>query len=190
MEDINKDLQDVHETPEGDPTPQDGGEETPTNEGDELTPEQREELEKKAKASSQNYERAKKAEEELKKLKESKDEEKPTSSDDLTNKDVIFLAKADIHEDDVDEVLEWAKFKKVSVSEAYKQMKTTLDVRAEERKTANATNTQQRTRGTSKTDGEDILQKAESTGEVPTSAKDMDKLAEARMARLKAKAKN
>ena len=92
----------------------------------------------KAKELAENYKiRAEKAEKEAKKG----GGEPPKESPELSTKDVLFLAKADIHEDDMDEVLEWSKFKKISVSDAFKQLKPTLDVRSEERKSAQVTQT-------------------------------------------------
>lgn len=106
-----------------------------------------------------------------------------SKEDGLSNKDVIFLAKADIHEDDVQEVIDWSKFKKISVSDAYKQLKDTLDVRAEQRKTAAATQVKGGARGTSKVSGEDLLARAERTGDVPESDDGMAELFKARLAR-------
>lgn len=177
MDEPNKDAPEVLETPETEAeaveTPEVVVEETPDERDARIA-----ELEKKAaeleSKNKQLYERAKKA--------ETKPAAEP-SQDGLTNKDVLFLAKADIHEDDIDEVLEWAKFKKVPVSDAYKQMKDVLDVRAEQRKTAAATQTGKSSRGTSKVSGDDLLSKAERTGEVPDTAEGMTELFKARLAR-------
>lgn len=140
----------------------------------------------KAQELADNYKvRAEKAEAKLK-------EGAPLTAkqeDGLSNKDILFLAKADIHEDDMDEVLDWAKFKKVAVSEAYKQMKDVLDVRTEQRKTAQATQTRGGARGASKVSGEDLLSKAEKTGEVPTTDEGMSELFLARQARRHGKKK-
>lgn len=139
----------------------------------------------KAEELATNYKkRAEKAEGELKGLPKD-------SQDGLSNKDVLYLAKADIHEDDLDEVLEYARFKKVPVNDAHKQYKAVLDIRAEERKTAAATAAGKGgARGASKVTGEDLLRKAEQTGEVPTDPDKMRELAEARIARKKAKFAN
>lgn len=112
----------------------------------------------------------------LKKNPESKQEN-------LSNKDLLYLAKADIHEDDMDEVLEIAKLRKVPVSEAHKFMKPILAQRQEERTTAAATQTKGGARGTSKVSGEDLLARAERTGEVPDTAEGMSALFSARLAR-------
>jgi len=129
----------------------------------------------KAKELAENYKiRAEKAE-------KGKKEEKTSE---LSTKDILYLAKADIHEDDMNDVLEWAKFKNISVQEAHKQLKGTLDVRAEERKTAAASNTGTSRPGT-QVSGESLLEKAKE-GQLPEKDEDIDKLVEARMqAKLK-----
>lgn len=135
-----------------------------------------EELEEKNKKL---FERAKKAEAAAKQVP-SKDE------DTLSNKDLLALAKANISDDDMDEVIEFAKFKKLSVSEALKHatMRTILDERASERKTAATTLVRGGARGSAKVSGEEILSKAERTGEVPDSDEAMTELFKARRARL------
>lgn len=105
--------------------------------------------------------------------KEPKVEEKKIETEGLTQKDLLFLAKSDIHEDNLDEVLEWAKFKKVSVADAYKQLKPKLDIEAEQRKTAEATNTKGGARGGAKVSGEEILAQADKTGTIPETTEGM-----------------
>ena len=85
--------------------------------------------------------RAEKAEQEAKQLKtKPKENEVAPENEPLSQKDIIYLAKADIHEDDLGEVIEYSKFKKVSVAEAHKMMKPILAEHAEHRKTAEAAN--------------------------------------------------
>ncbi len=145
-----------------------------------LAEERNEEL-KKAKEVAENQRiRAEKAE-------KGKKEEHDIHPD-LSTKDVLYLAKADIHEDDINDVLEWAKFKKISVSEAHKALKGTLDVRAEERKTANATNTGT-SRPSTQISGEAIEEKAR-RGIFSEKDEDIEKLVEARMQAKLAKLKN
>lgn len=153
----------------------------------EYTPEEIAELKKKAEASSQNFERAKKAEAELKKLK-GEGAPEVTKVEGLSQKDLIAIAKSDIHEDDIDEVLEHAKFKKIPVSEALRSpyIKSYLGQRSEERATAEATQTKS-PRGSSKFSGESLIEKARQ-GKLPESDEDIARLADARMAeRLKNK---
>lgn len=103
----------------------------------------------------------------------------------LTEKDRIFLAKADIHEDDLDEVLDRAKSKGISVKDALAQVKPLLDARTEERRTAAATHTKGGARGAAKPTGNDLLEKAERTGEIPDSDDGIQAIAEARLAKKK-----
>ncbi len=138
--------------------------ETPDEEKEALKRE-KEELENKNK---QLYER-------LKKL-----ENKPSDTDGLSSKDVIFLAKTDIHEEDIAEVTDLAKLKKISVAEAYKYLKPVLDVREEERKTAQATQTKGG-RGTSTTKPEELLRRA-SQGQIPQDDEGIEALVAAREA--------
>jgi hypothetical protein len=109
------------------------------------------------------------------------------SQDGLSNKDVLFLAKADIHEDDLDDVIDYARLKKIPVAEAHKFMKPILAERAEERRTAAATRTGSGARGASKATGDDLLRKADQSGEVPESDDGIKALVEARLARKKQK---
>lgn len=137
MEEENKDGQEVQETPEGNSEPS-----TENTEG--LSAEEIADLTKRANASSKNFERAKKAEAELKALKPKVEEETSTKEDsNLSQKDVITLAKADIHNDDMDEVIEYAKSKSISISEAMQSnmIKSFLSTQNEERKSAEATST-------------------------------------------------
>lgn len=128
----------------------------------------------KAEELAENYKkRAEKAEKAAKSAK-------VPSQDGLAENDIIFLAKTDIHDDDIRDVVKWARNDGVSVKEAFNAYKPILDARKEERNTALATNTKGSARGTSKVSGEDILRKAQSTGEVPDTDEGMMKLAEAR----------
>lgn len=107
--------------------------------------------------------RAEKAEQELKALKKTppKVEETITpKSDGLTAKDVIALR--DVHEEDVDYLLDEAKLRNKSVAELKKDpyMKIILQTRAEERKTAEATATSSNRQSSSKSKGEDLLKRA------------------------------
>lgn len=127
---------------------------------------ERDELEKKNK---QLFERAKK-----------KDAASP--QDGLTNKDVLYLAKTDIHADDLDEVVEMARLKKVDVKQAHEFMAPILAKRAEERTTAQATHTRPSARGSSQESPEDFLMKAE-RGETVESNEGMQAIFQARAAR-------
>jgi hypothetical protein len=105
-----------------------------------------------------------------------KKEEAPTSEKSLSQLDIIYIAKADIHEDDLEEVLNYAKTAKVSVKEAHQYLKPILDIKVEQRKTANGTNTDGGKRGSSKLSDEALLADAEK-GKLPESPEDIARLA-------------
>lgn len=127
-----------------------------------------EELEKKNK---QLYERVKKAESSSKK-----------NDDAISNKDLLYLAKADIPAEDVDEVVTYAKKMGVDIQTAHQFYSPILKERAEERKTAAATQTRG-ARGTAKTTPEDLLQRVERGQDFNPTDDNLRALAEARMAR-------
>lgn len=144
-----------------------------------------EELKKKAKLADDYKKRAEKAEKQLK--SQPKSEEKKDESTDLSPKDIIFFSKTTLEEDDIDRVMRYAKFEGISTRDAYAKLKPVLDVEAEERRTASATNAGGGRRSVARDRGEDYLSKAEKTGEVPTTPEGMRALAEARLARIKKK---
>ena len=132
----------------------------------------------KAEELANNYKaRAEKAE---KKSKESK--ETPSEKKDLSSKDIIALMNAKVSEEDVDEVVDYAKFKGISVSEALKSsaIKATLSEKAEQRNIAEATNTKTIRRGTAKLSDDDLVSNA-SQGKIPESDEDIDRLMKAKL---------
>lgn len=137
-------------------------------------------LKKRAQLADDYKIRAEKAEKALKQVAKPEGRPAPEAGS-LSTKDVLYLAKADIHEDDLEEVTKQAKLQGITVSEAHKFLKPILDSRAEERKTALATQTGRTQRGITKTTGEDLLSKAEATGEMPDDDEGMAKLAQARL---------
>jgi len=125
----------------------------------------------KAKELAENYKRrAEKAE----------NSPKQADKDGLSSKDVIFLAKTNINEEDVEEVTELAKLKKIPVSEAYNYLKPVLDVREEQRKTANATQTKGG-RPAVKTTPDELINRA-NQGNLPEDDAGIDALTAAREA--------
>lgn len=118
--------------------------------------------------------RAEKAEKAAKQAKSS------TQTEGISSTDLLFLAKSDIHDDDIDELQKLAKSSGVSLKEAYGKYKPYFDTMNEQRKSAEATHTQGGARGSKKVSGEDLLRKAEKTGEVPETDDGMRALAEAR----------
>lgn len=149
---------------------------------EELTSEQIAELKKKADVSSQNFERAKKAEADLREAKRllearSGSEIKPPSA-----KEIAALAKvaAEVHEDDIEEVLDWAAFKKIPVTEAKNQLKARLQEKAEQRKSAEAANISPARRGPTKLTDDQVLERA-SKGDLPESDEEISRLVSARL---------
>ena len=98
-------------------------------------------------------------------------------------KDYLALIEAKVTSEDYEEVLRVAKVLGKPVSEALKDttLKTILATRAEERATANATQTKG-ARGAAPTTGESLLQEAEQKEMVPDDDAGIQKLAEARIA--------
>ena len=111
------------------------------------------------------FERAKKAEAELKALK-SKSTAKPNTSekqDGISSLDAIALIKANITEkEDIDEVLEYSKLKGISIQESLKSnvVRVLLAEKAEQRRTAEATNTSAARRGNTVLPDESIVSNA------------------------------
>src|SRR5690349_15732462 len=72
----------------------------------------------KAQELANNYKgRSERTEAELKELKKTKPESK---SDDLSQKDLLHLVKAEVHEDDIDRVVKFAKLENISIADALK----------------------------------------------------------------------
>lgn len=99
--------------------------------------------------------------------------ETKVDSSTLSPKDFYALNQASVHIDDFDDVLEYAKFKKISVQEALKLdvIKTTLANKSEFRKTAEVSNTGASRRGAVKT-SDDVLQKNLLDGKIPEKGSD------------------
>lgn len=126
--------------------------------------------------------RAEKAEAKAKEVKTEKKPEVKSETTGLSERDVFALVKADIAEDDVDEVKSYAKYRGISVAEALKDstLKHILSVKSEERKTAEVTNTKS-PRGSARVTGESLLEKARSGETLPDSEDAIQKLVLARM---------
>jgi hypothetical protein len=114
----------------------------------------------------QYYARIKKLEGELKEAKKTKTE-KTVDTGNLSQTDLLALAKLDIHEDDLDDVIKWAKNDGVSVREAYTSYKPMLDTRSQQRQTAQATEVKS-ARGKKPETNEAIIEKASSGDLKPT----------------------
>lgn len=123
-----------------------------------------EEADKAREIAENQKKRAEKAEGELKKIKP---QESKTDTN-LTWKDQYALNEAKVPLEDVDEVVEYATLKKISVAEALKSnvVKTILAQNAEHRKTAEAASTASSKRTTTKVSPEAIIERARK-GEIP-----------------------
>lgn len=99
------------------------------------------------------------------------------SKDKLSTTDFYAVVKADIPEDDLGEVIEFANLKNISVAEALKHpvVKAILSTNAETRKVAEGTNTSGARRGNAKLSDEALLSNAES-GKLPESDDDIVRL--------------
>lgn len=89
---------------------------------------------------------------------EVKEEVKP-KSEDLTTKDFLTLAKADVHEEDVDRVIKFAKDNNMDIAKALKDddLIAILESRTEKRKSAEVTTTGTRRAPTGKISDEKLL---------------------------------
>lgn len=114
-------------------------------------------------------------------IKTSKPETKVLSKQELSPLDIISLSRNNIHEDDIKDILEYAKFKNITVSEALKSsiIKSTIAEKEEFRQSAGASNTGGSRRGSSKTTTSQLLENARK-GIFPDNAEDIAKLAKAR----------
>lgn len=99
----------------------------------------------------------------------------------LSQADLYALLKADVAEDDVSEVVDYAKLKKIPVAEALKSniVKAILKERSEERETAEATSTSTSRRSNSRPTPDALLDNARK-GNMPESDADIDALIKAR----------
>jgi len=171
----NTDPQDVIETPapEADTLDTETSPETEPEATEEELSRKVQELEEKNKKL---YARAKAAEEKAKGLTPA-----PSQSDNLSTQDMYSLLQAQVPQEDMTEVVEYARFKKLSIADALKSnvVKTLLSDRAEERKTASATYTGTTRRAPQKVQSTTLIAKAEQ-GDFPDNDDDMARLWKAR----------
>src|SRR3990167_3357868 len=144
----------------------------------------REAQSKKDKELADNYKiRAEKAEKKARGEKGDGNEPEPKEpkNDGLSSRDAIAIAKANVHEEDVDELIELAQFKKISIAEAlkHKTWQTMSGERTEERRSAEVSNTKKQSGGISKATGETLIEKVRK-GEA-VDEKDIEKIVEAEM---------
>lgn len=104
-----------------------------------------------------------------------------TKSDGLSIKDLLALTENKVSGDDIDEVVEYAKFKKISISEALKSpvVKATLAEKSQIRASASAAHTGNAKRGSTRLSEDALLDKARN-GDMPDSEEDIARLWKAR----------
>lgn len=129
----------------------------------------------KAEELANNYKiRAEKAE---RKTKTESPSETKKSDPNLSTIDIIALTKANIETDDIPDVLEYAKFKGIPVSEALKSttVRSILSEKAEQRNIALATNTGGAKRSSGKVSDDTLIANAQ-RGNLPESDADIARL--------------
>jgi len=152
-----------------------------------------EELTKAQEIAKNQRIRAEKAEKELKALKaqpaKTETETPKKEIEGLSLRDVRALQ--DVHDDDVETITDWAKFKGITIAEAKKSphIQTLLKTSQEERASAQVANTSTNKRSTNKLSDETLLEDF-SKLKVPEDDEGIRKLAEAQMARKRAMLKN
>lgn len=123
----------------------------------------------------QLYARLKKEQKERTELEEKLKADKPTVDKEahsqelnMSQKDMLALIKADVHEDDIDEVAKAAQLLGVSIAEALKDnvLATILENRVAKRTTAEATNTKTSRSGAKKVSDAELLKRS-SAGDIP-----------------------
>jgi len=98
----------------------------------------------------------------------------------LSQKDLLAVMKADVNSEDLDEVVDYAKLKGISVTEALKtpMIKSILEQKAEERQTADATNVKGQKRKTAQVSTDTLLENA-NKGKFPENDEDLARLIKA-----------
>lgn len=151
-------------------------------EDEDLSPEELKAKLKKAKQIAENQKkRAEKAEAKLKgKTSKKVIPSSKRESSDLSNTELFTLMKANVPEEDIDDVRKYAKLNGISIKESLNSgfMKTLLSQKAEERATAEAAHTGSTRKTASRRTGNQLLSDAQA-GNMPDDPK---ALAEARLA--------
>lgn len=114
--------------------------------------------------------------------KKKKKEDTDPSEKSLNQRDLIALINAKIPEEDMDEVLQYAEFRKISVKDALESpvIKNILATKEEMRKTAEGANTGGNKRGTSKVSDETLVANADK-GIMPESDDDIKRLTQIKL---------
>lgn len=144
-----------------------------------LTPEEIKSLKEKAAKADELESKNKQLFERLEKSKV----KVPSKDNDLSSQDILALSKANLSDAQMEEALDFAKYKKLSVKEALNNptLKNMLAQIEQDAKNAAASNTGSAQRGSSKVSEQDYLDKA-LRGEEITTAEGMAGIFKARMA--------
>lgn len=131
---------------------------------------EKDELNKAQELAKNQKIRAEKAEKEAKELRAKLDEKNGASKndEDISQKDLLAIVRADVHDDDIDRVIKFAKLENLTVPEALKHsdLKAILASRAEARKSAEATTVKPARNGVQKVSSDVLIAKA-NAGEIP-----------------------
>lgn len=176
-ESYDEDLKDIDE----EETSKNDEFETDEDEQEETVEELKERLAKSEELANNQKIRAEKAEAKSK-GKPKQEKPKETQKENYSLQDIRALS--DVPDEDVEEVVNFAKFKGIDISEAKKNtvVQTILKNRIEERKTAEATNTGGSKRASTKVSGSDMLDEASKTGNLPEKDEDIEAMARSRYA--------
>ena len=124
-----------------------------------------------------------KAEEAIEKAKKKGKTAPAVATNGLSTSDIIALTRANIEDEDIDEVIDYARYKKVSIAEALKSgvVKATLQEKSEERKSAQAVYTGSGTRRAGGSVSDERLMADARKGIMPESETDMARLTTLRL---------
>jgi len=103
---------------------------------------------------------------------------KSSAKPDLTPTDIYALLKADVEEEDFQEVVDYAHLKGISIKDALKSsvVQGIIAEKKEERRTAEATATGNKRSRPKPPTGDELLHKARTTGELPDREEDLQEL--------------
>lgn len=154
---------------------------------EEINEDETEETQEEESDESDNNEKLTALEKKVKELEAQKNHWKTKASkkaevkteDGLSQNDLYALIKNDVHEDDIDEVVEYSKLKKISVKEALQSgvVKAILKEKEETRQTAQVANTGTSRKSNTSKDVDTLVTKARK-GELPQSPEEMKKVFE------------
>lgn len=167
---------------EGVETQEETQDEVELDEVEDDSAEETEEVDFSAKYEEEKARRIK-AEEAIEKAKKKGKTAPVVSTNGLSTSDIIALTRANIEDEDIDEVIDYARYKKVSIAEALKSgvVKATLSEKSEERKSAQAVHTGTGTRRAGSAVSDERLLADARKGVMPDSDTDLARLTKLRI---------